>query len=266
MKIREKVVLITGASSGIGEEAAKIAASKGALTVCIARDEKQLMRVAGEIREKTGNDILIIPSDITIASSRHRIFEIIQSTYGRLDILINNVGITAHGRFDESDMSIMRSVMEVNFFAMAELTFDLLPLMKVDERKKMIHFVSTPSGLYGIPGRFAYSASKAAGNALMETLRLELKRFNIKTSIICPGYTKTGLRSGGLASDGSALNVEQARGAKSPGMVAEEIIRCIEKEKRVTFTDFNGRAVYWLRTLFPSLLEYFIAKKLKNDF
>ena len=266
MELREKVILITGASSGIGEAAAKIAASRGANAVCVARDEIQLKRVAREILEKTGKEVLIIPSDITEATSRRRIFDTIKSAHGKLDVLINNVGITAHGRFDSTDMSVMRSVMEINFFAMAELTQTMLPLLTSSGDTKMILFVSTPSGLFGIPGRFAYSASKAAGNMLMESLRFELKKFNIKTSILCPGYTKTGLRTGGLSSDGNVLNKEQAKGAKSPEMVAEKLIQCIEKEKRIAFTDFNGRAVYWLRTLSPPLLEYFVAKKLKNDF
>ena len=266
MNLKEKVILITGASQGIGEAAARSAAARGARTVCIARDEIQLKRVRDEILKETGKEVFIFPADITVKESREHMMEKIQNEFGRLDVLVNNVGITSHGRFDATDFSVMRSVMEINFFAMAEVTAAALPLLKNTPGKKIILFVSTPSGLHGIPGRFAYSASKAAGNMLMETLRIELKKDNIHTCIICPGYTKTGLRTGGLSSDGTRLDKEQAGGAKSPAMVAEKLMQCIEKEKRIAFTDFNGRAVYWLRTLAPSLLEYFITKKLKNDF
>ncbi|MBI3395657.1 MAG: SDR family NAD(P)-dependent oxidoreductase [Spirochaetia bacterium] len=126
--------------------------------------------------------------------------------------------------------------------------------------------VSTPSGLRGVPGRFAYSASKAAGHAMMETLGMELKAQNFRTVIFCPGYTRTGLRTSGLGPDGSVLGEEQAKGAKSPEFQAKHLCNALEKSQGIVISGFNGVAVYWLRTLWPSLLDKLMSAKLKRDF
>ena len=143
----------------------------------IARRASELERVAREISDRhAGITARWLEADITVAADRRRIRDFVAETYGRLDVLINNAGITAHGRFDESDLSVLRTTMELNFFAAVELTAELLPLMRrpaTETERRALVLVSTPSGLYGVPGRFAYSASKAAGHAWMETLRSE---------------------------------------------------------------------------------------------
>jgi len=263
MDLNNKTILITGASSGIGEATAIEIARYASRVYCVGRRKNELDRVVELIKERHGDKGVAIEADITREEGRSRILDVVGG--GPLHVLINNAGITAHGRFDASAPSVLRDTMELNFFAMSELTRILLPVIKKTEGEKLIALVSSPSGFYGIPGRFAYSASKAAGHAIMETLRIELKPFSVRTLIFAPGYTRTALRTSGLAADGSVLAEKQASGAKEPGAVATLLIRAIRKNRRYAFTDLNGRAAFLLRQ-FPSLFDRILAKKLKDDF
>ncbi|MCB1172471.1 MAG: SDR family NAD(P)-dependent oxidoreductase [Leptospiraceae bacterium] len=264
--------LITGASSGIGAAVAHALAARGASLVLVARRAMELKRVEREIRSSASEstaEIHCIPADVTAAMDRQRIRDFLEQKQLPLHILINNAGITSHARFDETQSDVLRRTMEINFFAAVELTAQMLPLLKKSARptggRKSIVLVSTPSGLYGIPGRFAYSASKAAGHVWMEAMRQELKADQIQCNIICPGYTRTALRQSGLDGQGNTIQEEQAKEAKSPHYMAVQIINGIIKNKRLLLTDTNGRFVYWLRTLAPGLLERIMAKKLAKD-
>ena len=264
--LKGRIALVTGASGGIGEETALELARRGALPILFARRRSELERVAARISDEVGMVPPFLAGDITAESDRRALSTFVDSTFGRLDVLVHNAGITAHGRFDESHPSVLRKAMELNFFSVAELTAELLPVMKKTPAERLILLVSTPSGLYGIPGRFAYSAGKAAGHTLLEALRMELADERFHCTIFCPGYTRTGLRTSGLAADGTRLVEEQARGAREPGDVARELVRAIERRKRLVLLGFNGHFLFWGRTLFPRLLEALTVRKLKKDF
>ena len=266
MRLQERNVLITGASSGIGEATARALAARGARLILVARRSNELERVQASLR-KTGNtqQIEIVSADITRDSDRKRVRKTVERL-GELHVLINNAGITAHGRYDESVPAVLRKTFELNFFAATELTGELLPIIKRSSGDKMIVYVSTPSGLYGIPGRFAYSSSKAAGHAWMESIRFELEQDHIQTLIFCPGYTRTALRTSGLDEKGQIISEEQARGAASPEHIASLLCRGMERNRRLVLTNLNGRVIYLLRTLAPGLLFRLISKKLKKDF
>ena len=264
--LKERVALVTGASGGIGEATAMELALRGARPVLFARRESELRRVAEQIQKETGVAPLWLAGDVCAEKDRRALARFLHESFGRLDVLIHNAGITAHGRFDESHPSVLRKAMELNFFAVAELTGELLPLMKSTPGERLILLVSTPSGLYGIPGRSAYSTGKAAGHALMESLRMELAADRISCTIFCPGYTKTALRTSGLAADGTQLAEGQAHGAREPEDVARALVNAIEKKKRLVLLGFNGHFLYWGRTLFPRILEALTARKLQKDF
>lgn len=266
MDWRRSFVLITGASSGIGEATAKELASLGARLALVARRKNELERVASHLHDERSSAPLLVAADITRAADRQAVYESVAREFGELHVLINNAGITAHGRFDEATPDVLRKTMELNFFATVELTHRLLPLLKRARGEKRILLVSTPSGLYGVPGRFAYSASKAAGHAWMESIRMELRDDQIHTVIFCPGYVRTNLRSSGLAADGSVLQEEQARGAIAPEEAARRLRRALHGRQRVVAGNLLGRIVYWLRTLAPATLEWLMRKKLKKDF
>ncbi|MCE9598719.1 MAG: SDR family NAD(P)-dependent oxidoreductase [Spirochaetia bacterium] len=266
MDIKGKNVLITGASSGIGAAAAIEAASRGAFPILVARRRNELERIAAMIQNNTGRLPLFQNCDITEKSDRSALIEWLEKEIESLPLLINNAGITAHGRFDKTRPEVLERTMQVNFFAPVFLTQEILPLMRKAEGKKKIVLVSTPSALHGVPGRFAYSASKAAGHAWIETIRIELKEEGFDTLLFCPGYTTTALRTSGLAGDGSTLEEEQASGARTPEDVAKLLLTSVRKDDRISFTNAAGRYLYYMRTMAPGTLENALGKKLKKDF
>lgn len=267
MRLNGKIILVTGASGGIGEASSREAARRGAVVILAARRETELERVAADLRSVGGGaNVFTLAVDIENERDRHRLRDFIQKNTGHLDVLVNNAGITAHGRFDQTDLSVLRKTMELNFFAMAALTQDLLPVMRAAPGERVLLFVSTVSGLRGIPGRSAYSASKAAGHALMETLAIELASENFRTITFCPGYTVTALRTSGLAHDGTVLAEEQAKGAVTAEVQAVRLCDALEKKHGLVLTNTTGRFVYWFRTLAPNLLDRVMARKLRSDY
>ncbi len=261
MKIQNCNALITGASSGIGWAVARQLAKRGAKPILVARRKEQLEELSQLIKAETDIMPLFIQADITREADRKKIYTFVDSECEALPLLIHNAGITAHGKVKDNDPAVYRQAMEINFFAVADLTGMLLPIMMKSSTEKMVVYVSTPSAFYGIPERAAYSASKAAGNMLMESLRIEESGNNLKTLIFAPGYTRTSLRTSGLDSTGQRLKDEQAKGAADPVYVAQLLIRAIEKNRRVAFTDLNGRVVFLLRDVAPRLLEKLILWK-----
>jgi len=266
MKIREKNILITGASSGIGAATAIEAAQRGAHPILVARRKEELDKIAQLIYKTSSARPITFECDITSEKDRIRLSNALETEIGDLPVLINNAGITAHGRFDQTRPEVLERAMTVNFFSAVYLTQVMLPLMRKAKGQRKIVLVSTPSALHGVPGRIAYSASKAAGHAWMETMRVELSDENFDTLIFCPGYTATGLRASGLSADGKALHEEQASGARTPESVASLLLDAIEKDKRIAFTNSAGWLMFYLRTLAPGLLERTLRKKLKKDF
>lgn len=261
MQWKDKYAVITGGSSGIGEALAKSIAKRKGVPVLIARSETELQRVQKEIQEAYGISSPFLSSDLTDPEDRVRIKEFLHS-FPRIDAVIHNAGITNHGLFEISTEEALRKTFEINFFAIVELMRILFPKLKEDpERRKIIGLVSTPSGLYGIPERFAYSSSKAAAQVFLESIYHELRQYNVGICFFYPGYTRTNLRKKGLTSDGKPLNEEPEKHSRSPEEVAEIIVRAIEKEKRYTFTNRTGRFIFYARVFFPGLLDSLLQKR-----
>ncbi len=262
MELHKKYVMITGGSSGIGEALAKELAKYGAIPILIARRIEELKRVQKEIKEQYNIDSMIFPCDITSKEERNILGEFIKKL-PRLDIVIHNAGITNHGKFENSTEEALRKTFEINFFSIVELTKLILPKLKENNDKKWICLMSTPSGLYGIPERFAYSSSKGAAQLFLESISYEIYKYNIFVSIFFPGYTKTNLRKTGITSDGKPLQEEQEKHAKEPEEVARILRKALQKEKKYVFTNLTGRFIFYMRTLAPSLLDVIVRKKYK---
>ncbi len=253
--------MITGGSSGIGEFLAKELAKFQAIPILIARRKEELERVQKEIQKKYNITSLIFPCDITNSNDREKLKNFI-NTIPRIDVIVHNAGITNHGTFLQSTEEALRKTFEINFFSIVEVTRIALPkLLDQPEQKKLIILISTPSGLYGIPERFAYSSSKAAAQLFLESISHEFYKNNIKVLIFFPGYTRTNLRRSGLTSDGKPLQEEQEKKAKNPEEVAKIFRKAIQKERKYVFTNLTGRLIFYGRVLFPGLLDFFIRRK-----
>jgi short-subunit dehydrogenase len=254
-----KVIVITGTSSGIG--AALLTTLKDLNSVIFALD---IIPTKNKIE---GNaEIIQIKCDLSIDKDIEEAKEIILQKAEKIDVLFNNAGITIHGRFDQTRISVFRKAFDINFFGAVNLTLALIEGIKA--AKGCIITTSTVSGLYGIPGRSVYSSSKSALHAVFEAVRIELSEFGVRSIIFCPPYTKTNLRTSGLDAEGNQLNEEQHSGKiLTSEEVASEMIKAVEdhKSRLVTF-DKSGEFVKLMRLFAPALLERFLFKKLYNDF
>ena len=266
MILKNKNIIVTGASSGIGEALTKELVRQGAHPLLLARRGKELARVQKEIFSIYNTRVEYLDLDLNLKDSYLKIIEYFQSLNKNLDGIVHNAGITTHGHFEDTQFDVLQKTMQINFYTPVLLTQALLPLLKKNYNTKFIALVSTPSGLHGIPLRFAYSASKAAAQAFMECIAVEWKDYNVETFIFYPGYTRTNLRLSGLnAVDGSILKEKQEKNAKDANTVARELVKSIRKNKKFTFLEKNGFFIYWLRTLAPNILEKILYKKYKKE-
>ena len=254
-----KHILITGASSGIGEA---LLLFLGKISCTIYTLDRTAKEPPAGIKAK------VIPyvCDITKDEDLKRVSKDILSKTDKIDYLFNNAGITAHGRFDQTEISVFRKTFDINFFGNIHLTLLLVEALK--KAKGMVMVTSTVSGLYGIPGRSAYSSSKAALHAVYESLRIELSEFGVRSIIFCPPYTRTALRTSGLDASGEKLNEEQAKGKiKTPEEVAISMVTAAEdSNSRLVIIDKSGFFVKWMRLFSPAFLEKVLFKKLYHDF
>ncbi|MCZ8343506.1 MAG: SDR family NAD(P)-dependent oxidoreductase [Leptospira sp.] len=258
-----KVVLITGASSGIGHSIFLELSKLPCTLILVARRAEEIPNPTGLHPESR---VIRINCDLSQESEISKLKEKVQKSVNQIDILFNNAGITAHGRFDSLSMEVYHRTFAINFFGPVFLIQSLLPLLL--KAKGNVVTTSTVSALYGVPGRAAYSSSKSALHAALEALRIEMMEEGIGISLVCVPYTDTALRQSGLASDGSKLEESPAKGKRLKSEeVAKRLLSIAEdKEARLVTINSSGRFLNWLRLFLPKFLEKTMYKKLKHDF
>ena len=198
--LRDKVVLITGGSSGIGRATALRLAGHGAKVCVAARNEAALAEVVQGITERKAEG-LAIRTDVTQAEQVRRAVEATVARFGGLDVLIASAGLSMRGYFEKSNLEAMERVMRVNFFGTLYATHFALPHVKA--RKGSLVAISSLSGKRGVPSYALYGASKFAVQGLYEALRLEVKRDGVHVGVVAPGFVDTPLRANVLAADGN---------------------------------------------------------------
>jgi NAD(P)-dependent dehydrogenase (short-subunit alcohol dehydrogenase family) len=197
--LQGKVVLITGASSGIGRAAALRLASYGAPVVLAARRQAALEEIAGVITAR-GGQALAVPTDVTDAVQCQRAVTAAVERFGGLDILICSAGLSLRGYFDGTALEVLERVMRVNFFGTLYCTHAALPHIKA--RRGSLIAISSLTGKRGIPSYALYGASKAAVHGLYESLRLEVEPDGVHVGVLAPAYVDTPLRDNVLGQDG----------------------------------------------------------------
>lgn len=240
-------MLITGASEGIGAACAGEFARYGARLSLTARSEAGLRRAAGD----SG---LVTPGDLTSEETRRRVVERTLERYGTIDILINNAGIGFYLPSWSAPMEVARGLMELNFFALLGMTQLVVPHMR-EQRSGVIVNISSIGGKLTLPWMTLYSASKYAVNSLTEGLRMELRRDNVKTMLVCPGYVKTGFQQHVTAGRAPDRLVRSRRMAITAERCALDIRRGVEREARTIVTPAAGWILAAAARLFPSLVE-----------
>ena len=259
-----KVVWITGASSGIGEALLYRFIELGARVVASSNQDEELRRVKENCGEKSSM-VHIVPLDLAENNSFDKIADAVISEMGEINYLINLGGVSQRATISETPLWLDRRIMEINYFGTIALTKAVLPHM-IKNGSGHLLATSSISGRFGFPLRSAYSASKQALHGFFETLHIENNKFNIRASVIIPGRVRTNISLHALTATGTEhgkLDPGQAKGI-TPEKAAEKIIRGIKRNRREILVGSSELLMLYIRRFFPYLF-FIIAGKIKPE-
>jgi short-subunit dehydrogenase len=255
MSFTNNVVVITGASTGIGEALAMQLAQEGAHLVLSARRVEELERVADRVRAN-GARAKVVACDVAKEADCAALMEAAVAEYGAIDTIVLNAGMTMWAKFaDIKDMSIVERIMQVNYMGAVYCTHYALPhLMKSRGR---IVGVASLTGLVGVPTRTAYAASKHAMRGFFDSLRIELDETGVTVTMIYPGFVATGIRENATGADGKAAKIDPVN--KDEVMSVEECARLMMQamaaRKREEVMTLKGKLGQWLKLIAPSVID-----------
>ncbi len=260
MKIENKTVWITGASSGIGRALAIEMSNYNTDLILSAITDEELVEVT-DICTKNGAKCFPIAFDLGSSESINNAIEKVFEAHPQIDILVNNGGISQRAYAVDTDFNVDRKIMEINFFAAVSLTKAVLPKM-VEQKSGHLVAVSSISGKFGFPLRSAYAASKFAIVGFFETLYFELKQYNINVSLIFPGRVNTNISKNALLKDGSVYGKmdDGQAGGISAEKCAKQIIKAIQRNKKETLIGGKELLMVYIKRFFPSLFNKIVNK------
>jgi len=251
--VKNKVVIITGASSGIGRALAKEFAAKGAKLSLGARRTEMLEELKSELQD---TEILISNTDVSKEADCKALIEKTIQHYGRIDVMINNAGISMRSLFEEVELDVIRQLMDVNFYGTVYCSKYALPYL-LKTKGSLVGVISI-AGFVGLPGRTGYSASKFAIRGFLDTVRIENMKKGLHVLVAAPGFTASEVRKVALTSDGTQQGETPRKEDKmmSAEECARHIVKAIEKRKRELILTFvEGKLTVFLGKFFPSLLD-----------
>jgi short-subunit dehydrogenase len=262
--MKDKVVLITGASSGIGRALAFAFGREGANIVICARNAESLQQVSSEL-EQAGITTLALVADVSQENDVKALIEQTIARFSRLDILINNAGISMRSMLIDTDPSVIQKVMDINFMGTVYATRYALPY--IIQTKGSIVGISSIAGYRGLPVRAGYSASKFAMNGFLEAVRTELLHSGVHVLTACPGFTASNIRFSALDAHGNAKG--ETMRDESNMMSAEEcathILRAVKSRKRELILTTQGKLTVFINKLFPGLADKLVYNTLAKE-
>ena len=259
-----QVVVVTGASEGIGRAFCRALAPQQPRLVLAARNVERLQSLAAECRG-LGAETLAVPTDVTDESSCRALVEAAVAAFGGIDVLVNNAGGTMWTRLDEiRDPSIFEQLMRLNYLGSVYPTYHALPHLK--RSRGRIVGVSSVACLIGVPTRTGYSAAKHAVIGFFDSLRVELDGTGVSVTLICPDFVVSEIHKRALGPDGRPLGDNPMQGSRI--MTAEECARlmidAIARRKRLLVTSGRGKLARWLQVLRPQLLDRMAARAIRE--
>jgi len=252
-----KTLVITGASTGIGEALARAYAARGDQVVLAARDREALERVAGAC-ERAGGQALAVPTDVTDPEQCRALVDRAVERFGGIDVLVNNAGISMWARFDEvTDLSLFERIMRVNYLGAVYLTHYALP--HVERARGLLVAVSSLTGKTGVPTRTGYAASKHAMQGFFDSLRVELLGTGVDVLVASPGFVRTGIRERVLGPDGKPRGASPREEGGRATMSLEEctriLVRAIDRREREVVMTAAARAGLWVKLVAPGVVD-----------
>jgi short-subunit dehydrogenase len=260
MNFQNKVIWITGASSGIGRALAIELSNQDALLIISARSKVALEVVKKSC--KNPNNVWVLPLDLEVHSSFVKITATAIQIFGRIDILVNNGGISQRSLAIETNISVDKRIMEVNYTGTVALTKTILPHF-IENKKGQFVVTTSMVGLIGTPLRSSYAASKHALHGFFDSLRAEVYDYNIAVTLICPGFVSTNISMNALTGDGTSqqkMDTATANGI-SPERFAKLMAKAIYSKKEEAYiAGFKEKLGVYVKRWFPRVFSVMIRK------
>jgi short-subunit dehydrogenase len=260
--LQQKVVLITGASSGIGKGLAETLLNRGSKVAICARKLEILTKLKDSLQNP---NLFIVQADVSNEKDCKRFIDESHKHFGQIDVLINNAGISMRALFVDVDLSVLKQSMDINFWGTVYCTKYALPF--IIETKGSIVGISSIAGYKGLPCRTGYSASKFAMQGFLESLRIEMLPKKVNVMWVSPGFVASNIRN-------TALNAEGKSQAETPlneknlmtaDVCAKRIIEAIEQRKRTLIMSTQGKLTVWMNKFFPSFVDKQVFKHFANE-
>ncbi len=262
--MKDKVVLITGASSGIGRALAFAFGREGASVVICARKADALQSASDELRQ-AGIKVLALTVDVSVEADVKQLIEQTIAHFGRLDVLINNAGITMRSMLIDTDPAVIQQVMDINFMGTVYATRYALPY--IQQTQGSIVGISSIAGYRGLPVRSGYSASKFAMNGFLEALRTELLHTGVHVLTACPGFTSSNIRFSALDAHGKIAGetVRDEDSMMSSEECADHILKAVKSRKRELVLTTQGKFVVFMNKWLPALMDKLVYNSLAKE-
>jgi len=261
---KDNVVIITGASKGIGAEVARQLARQGAKLVLTARDEAALQAVAREC-EAAGAATQVVIADVAKQTECKTTIEGAIAKFGRIDTLVNNAGATMWAKFEDiDDMTILERIMQINYMGAVYCTHYALPHLKTT--KGRIVGIASLTGKVGVPTRSGYAASKHAMAGFFDSLRIELQDSGVTVTMVYPGFVSTGIRENASGPDGKPIKVSPVKEGEvmSPEACAAIILRAMANRQREEVMTLKGKVGQWLKLIAPGFVDGLARKAIER--
>jgi dehydrogenase/reductase SDR family member 7B len=267
--MKDKVVIVTGGSSGIGKALAEKFGMQGSKILITGRNADPLLMTVSELKKK-GIVIEGFVGDVSVEEDNKQMALEAIKNFGTIDILINNAGVSMRAMFEQLDLAVIKKVMDVNFFGAVYATKYCLP--EIIKNKGSVIGISSIAGYRGLPARSGYSASKFALNGFLECLRTEFLHRDVHVLTACPGFTSSNIRKSALTKDGTKQSESPQHEEKlmSAETCASYIYDATRKRKRSLILTTQGKLTVFLNKWLPSLTDKMVynvmAKEGKSPF
>jgi dehydrogenase/reductase SDR family protein 7B len=262
--MKDKVVVITGGSSGIGKALAEVFGRSGSRILITGRNNTELQNTVSVLQQQ-GIQVQGLQADVSVEGDNKKMAEEALRVFGRIDILINNAGITMRALFQDMDLNVIKTVMGINFFGVLYATQACLP--EILKNKGSIIGISSIAGYRGLPGRSGYSASKFALIGFLETLRTELLYQGVHVLTACPGFTASNTRKRALNSSGKEQG-ESPRDESdmmSAEECAERIYKATVRRQKILILTNQGKLTVFLNKFAPGFMDKIVYKTMAKE-
>ena len=252
--MKDKIVIVTGGSSGIGRSLAIVFGRQGASIVFTGRNKERMDEVSAELQQLGVRHLSLVLDSASEEDNKTMVEETIKE-FGRIDVLICNAGISMRALFEEVEIDVFKQLMDINFYGMLYATKYALPY--VLESKGSIIGISSINGYRGTPARTAYTASKYAMQGFFESLRTEVMKRGVHILVVCPGFTGTNIRNTALTADGKVQGESPRDESKmmTADTVAEKTYSAYQKKKRDLILTTQGKLAVWLNKWMPGRMD-----------